>query len=87
MKRRKFITLGLLGIGALATGRLPKMPEPPVTWGLVPTGNFIVVDGGTLDLGIIRDSVLNSTNDFEMFAETFESVAASPSLWVTSTVG
>jgi len=84
MKRRKFITLGLLGIGALATGRLPKIPEPPVTWSLVPTGIF---DGGTLDLGIIRDSVLNATNDFMIFGETFEGVAALSSLWVVSTVG
>lgn len=35
-------------------------------------GTAVFVDGGSLDLGIIRDSTLNGTNDYEMFMETFE---------------
>jgi hypothetical protein len=38
-------------------------------------GSFIFLDGGALDLGLIRDSVLNNTNDAELFAETFEGIA------------
>lgn len=42
---------------------------------LFPEGSFLFLDGGTLDLGVVRDSTLNSTNDFEVFAETFEAAA------------
>jgi hypothetical protein len=35
-------------------------------------GTVVFADGGTLDLGIIRDSTLNNTNDYEVFMETFE---------------
>lgn len=38
-------------------------------------GTFIFLDGGRLDTGITRDSILNATNDFEMFWETFEGLA------------
>ncbi len=38
-------------------------------------GAHLFLDGGTLDLGVVRDSTLNSTNDFEMFSETFEGAA------------
>lgn len=34
-------------------------------------GSYVQFDGGTLDLGITRDSVLNSTNDFNIFTEDF----------------
>ena len=46
------------------------------------------LDGGTLDLGIIRDSTLVGTNDYKMFVETFEGVAkvGVESLKVTSTI-
>ena len=30
------------------------------------------LDGGELNLGMVRDSTLNRTNDFQMFSETFE---------------
>jgi hypothetical protein len=35
----------------------------------------LFLDGGTLDLGLVRDSTLNSTNDYKIFLETFEGVA------------
>lgn len=41
-----------------------------------PRGTFVKLDMGTLDLGVVRDSTLNSTNDFQLFVETFESLAA-----------
>ena len=46
------------------------------------------LDGGTLDLGIIRDSTLVGTNDYKTFVETFEGVAkvGIESLQVTSTI-
>ena len=59
-------------------------------WALYVEGAFIHVDGGSLELGLVRDSTLNSTNDFQMFGETFENVArlapAQGALWITSTV-
>jgi hypothetical protein len=61
-----------------------------VQWALFPEGAFIHVDGGSLELGLVRDSTLNSTNDFQFFGETFENVAllapAQAALWITSTV-
>ena len=38
-------------------------------------GTFLHIDSGDLELGIVRDSTLNSTNDFQVFGETFENVA------------
>lgn len=57
-------------------------------WYLFAEGTFLFLDGGTLDLGIIRDSSLVGTNDYKMFVETFEGVAkvGVESLKVTSTI-
>lgn len=52
-------------------GPLNPWPSTAVTW-LYPDGAHLFLDGGQLDFGITRDSTLNSTNDFQMFAETFE---------------
>lgn len=41
---------------------------------LYPPGTFVKLDMGTLDLGVVRDSVLNATNDYNIFVESFESV-------------
>jgi hypothetical protein len=32
-------------------------------------GAVVMLDGGTLDLGIVRDSQLNGTNDLQIFQE------------------
>lgn len=58
------------------------------TWYLFAEGTFLFLDGGTLDLGIIRDSTLVGTNDYKMFVETFEGIAkvGIESLVVTSTI-
>ncbi len=41
---------------------------------LYPEGSYQFLDGGRLDLGVVRDSTLDATNDFEIMVETFESV-------------
>ena len=39
---------------------------------LFPAGGYVAGDGGTIDLGVIRDSTLNATNDFTLaFTEQF----------------
>lgn len=34
-------------------------------------GTVVELDGGTLDLGVVRDSTLNAANDYQVFAEPF----------------
>jgi hypothetical protein len=60
--------------GAQAEGALLGFPQN-VIWYLFSEGTFIFLDGGTLDLGLVRDSTLNGTNDYKIFLETFEGVA------------
>jgi len=57
-------------------------------WYIFAEGSFLFLDGGTLDLGIVRDSTLVGTNDYKMFVETFEGVAfiGVESLKITSTI-
>ena len=57
-------------------------------WYMFAEGSFLFLDGGTLDLGVIRDSTLVGTNDYKMFVETFEGVAkvGVEGLVVTSTI-
>lgn len=38
-------------------------------------GDWLFLDGGTLDLGLVRDSELNKRNRYQTFVETFEGVA------------
>ena|SRR3990172_5528346 len=57
-----------------ATNILASLPaQAPAL--LYPEGMWLL-DGGTLELGIIRDSVLCSRENYFLFAETFESAAA-----------
>jgi chemotaxis protein histidine kinase CheA len=60
--------------GAQGAGALVEFSDS-FTWYLFAEGTFLFLDGGTLDLGIIRDSSLVGTNDYKMFIETFENVA------------
>lgn len=60
--------------GTQNAGALNEWPEN-VVWYLFSEGTFLFLDGGTLDLGLVRDSTLNATNDYKMFVETFEGVA------------
>ena len=72
--------------GAQTTGAMNTFPAT-FDWFLFAEGTFLFLDGGTLDLGIIRDSSLVGTNDYKMFIETFENVAkvGIESLKITST--
>lgn len=38
-------------------------------------GDWLYLDGGTLDLGLVRDSTLNAINRYQQFVENFEGVA------------
>lgn len=74
-------------MGAQAAGALNSFPTN-VIWYLFAEGTFLFLDGGTLDLGLVRDSTLNGTNDYKIFLETFEAVTkvGVESLRVTSTL-
>jgi hypothetical protein len=86
-----FYVDGAAGAGqvfdAQSAGALDTFPDE-VRWYIFPEGTFLFLDGGSLELGLVRDSVLNATNDFQLFGETFEAVAyvGVESLAVTSTV-
>lgn len=44
-------------------------------WFAFPEGSVQFLDGGTLDLGIVRDTRTNAVNRYETFVETFEGIA------------
>ena len=73
--------------GSQGTAALLEFPDS-FKWYLFAEGTFLFLDGGTLDLGIIRDSSLVGTNDYKMFIETFEGIAnvGIESLVITQTV-
>jgi hypothetical protein len=73
--------------GSQGTAAMLEFPDSFV-WYLFAEGSFLFLDGGTLDLGIVRDSTLVGTNDYKMFVETFEGVAfvGVESLAITSTI-
>ncbi|MDN5919196.1 MAG: major capsid protein, partial [Pseudonocardia sp.] len=54
---------------------VPDFPAQ-VDFLLHPEGHFTHLDGGTLDLGIVRDSDLIERNRYRQFSETWEGVAA-----------
>lgn len=55
-------------------GTLLEFP-PTVEIIMAPPGSFLLLDAGTLDLGLVRDSTLNRTNDYQMFGESWENLA------------
>ena len=73
--------------GSQSSGAMNEFGDT-LTWYMFAEGTFLFLDGGTLDLGIIRDSTLVGTNDYKMFVETFEGVAkvGVESLKVASTI-
>lgn len=77
------------GWGAEEAGTLDDFPDD-VQYALFVEGEFIHVDSGSLELGLVRDSTLNSTNDFQLFGETFENVARlgpeQGALWITQDI-
>jgi len=72
---------------AQSAGTMNGFPNTAV-WYIFAEGTFLFLDGGTLDLGVIRDSTLVGTNDYKMFVETFEGIAkvGVESIKVTSTM-
>jgi hypothetical protein len=56
------------------TGAVADFPST-VVWYLFAPGSFLFLDGGTLDIGVVRDSTLVGTNDYIQFTENFEAVA------------
>lgn len=73
--------------GVQNAGVLDPFPTE-VQWALFPEGSHLFLDGGVLELGIVRDSVLNATNQFQLFGESFENTAfvGIESLWITTAV-
>jgi hypothetical protein len=71
-------------------GAEPTVDDYPdtVEWALFAEGTFTLLDGGTLDIGIVRDMNLVQKNDYCMFTEQFLAVAKTglDSLWVTQTL-
>lgn len=61
-------------VAAVSGTAIPEFPDV-VELLLYPEGDFLFLDGGTLDLGTVRDSGLNAVNAYELFKETFEGVA------------
>lgn len=57
-----------------ASGAINLFPTKMV-WYFYYEGAFQLLDGGRLDLGVVRDSLLDSTNDYETFVEIFEKIA------------
>ena len=86
---KRNITVGwsLETLNAFGTSGAGVFPTS-VQWDLFAEGTFLFVDGGNLDLGIIRDSSLVETNAYKQFVETFEAVAkiGTQSIHVTSSV-
>lgn len=53
---------------AQGAGALNAFPTTAV-WYIHAPGTFVRLDSGSLDVGLVRDSVLNGTNDLEIFME------------------
>ena len=69
---------------AAAIDASPTTSSGPST----PTARSSGSTSASLELGIVRDSTLNSTNDFQVFGERFRNVArlapAQAAYWVTT---
>jgi hypothetical protein len=72
-----------------ADGALESWPNT-FQWAIFPQGTFMGMEMPELNLGIVRDSTLNSTNDFQIFWERFLNVArvgpAQAAYWNTTTL-
>lgn len=59
--------------GPQGTGGIQGFKATAVQY-LFPEGTWLWLDAAGFDFGIVRDSVLNETNDYRIFSETFEAV-------------
>lgn len=57
--------------GPQGDGPLQGWPDTVVSY-LYEEGAWLFLDGGELNLGLVRDSSLNEVNDVQVFSETFE---------------
>jgi hypothetical protein len=75
------------GFMGASTSGIPAWPTS-LQWALYPEGTWLFLDGGTLDLGVVRDSSLVKTNDYMQFSESFEAAAkqGGESFWITSDI-
>lgn len=62
-------------LNVAAGAEIPEFPAK-VDSALYVTGTLLFLDGGTLDMGVVRDHVLNARNRYRQFMETFEGVAS-----------
>jgi hypothetical protein len=72
---------------AQSAGALAEFDDE-VNIALYPEGKFLFLDGGTLDLGVVRDGTMVAANEYSTFVETFEAVATvagAEALWITAT--
>lgn len=60
--------------GAQGASALTDFPTT-VKWYLYAEGTFLFLDGGELNLGLVRDHTLNTQNDYSLFFESFEGLA------------
>jgi hypothetical protein len=75
-------------LDAPTAGALSTWPTD-VRWFLFPEGHWLYLDSGVLDLGLVRDSTLNSQNDYQVWMEEFNGIAkvgGGESLAVLSTI-
>jgi hypothetical protein len=73
-------------VDSAAADSLDKFPAE-LQYGLWINGEFARLDTGDLELGVVRDSDLNSSNDYQLFGESFENVVrigpAQGARWIT----
>jgi hypothetical protein len=85
----KDVPTGVTAFGAESAGAIDNFPTT-VQYALYLNGTFLHLDGGSLELGLVRDSTLNETNDYQLFGESFENVArigpAQAARWITATI-
>ena len=60
--------------GAASNGAVPSYPDT-VDCLLFVEGDWLFLDGGTLDIGIVRDKSLVQSNEYIQFQETWEGTA------------
>jgi hypothetical protein len=66
---------GAVPFSAETTGTALECFPTSVQFAVYAEGALMGIDSGVLELGIVRDSTLNSTNDFQVFGERFRNVA------------
>lgn len=70
------LTADLQGYADVANlGAVPGFPTT-VELLIATEGDYLFLDGGELDLGLVRDSGLNAVNEYQTFTETFEGIAS-----------